>query len=90
LKPGEELPIKTDNISWAEIRAAIKSLKIGKATGIDNIPSEAIHVSGEVSVEANSLIRSGGKRKSQMNGRMVSLLNCQRKGIPHIVRIGEE
>ena len=52
MQPGEELPIKTENISRAEIRAAIKSLKIGKATGIDNMPSEAIHVGGEVSVEA--------------------------------------
>ena len=52
LQPGEELPIKTENISRAEIRAAIKSLKIGKVTGIDNMPSEAIHAGGEVSVEA--------------------------------------
>ena len=52
LQPGEELPIKTNNISRAEIRSAIKSLKIGKAPGIDNITSEAIHAGGEVSVEA--------------------------------------
>jgi len=44
--------MKTDNISRAEIRSAVKSLKIGKATGIDNIPSQAIHADSEVSVEA--------------------------------------
>jgi len=52
LQPGEGLLIKTDNISQAEIRSGIKSLKIGKATEIDNIPSEAIYAGGEVSVEA--------------------------------------
>ena len=52
MQPWEELPKKTDNILQPEIRSGIKSLKIGKATGIDNIPSEAIHAGGEVSAEA--------------------------------------
>ena len=50
LQPEEELPIRTDDISRAEIRSAIKSLKTGKATGADNIPSEAIQARGVVGV----------------------------------------
>ena len=52
LQPGEELQIRTDCISWAKIRSAIKSLKNGKATGVDNIPSDAIQAGGVVSVDA--------------------------------------
>ena len=66
LQPGEELPIKTENISRAEIRAAIKSLKIGKATGIDNMPSEAIHAGGEVSVEALYILLNKIWREEQI------------------------
>lgn len=90
LQPGKDIPIKTDNISRAEIKSAIKSLK---TTGIDNIPSKAIHAGAEVSVEAlstDSSIRSGGQRKSQMNRRRVSSLSCRGKVIAHIVRIGGE
>ena len=92
LQPGEELPIKTDNISLVEIRFAVKSLKIGKATEIDNIPSGAFMqvVKCQLRPCTNYLIRCGEKRKSLMNGRKVCSLNCQRKGIPRIVRIGEE
>jgi len=52
LQQGSQLPIKTDKISKAEIKSAIKSLKIGKVAGVDNIPPEAIRVGGEVSIEA--------------------------------------
>ena len=52
LQPGEELPIRTDDISRAEIGSAIKSLKTGKSTGVDNIFSEAIQAGGVVSVDA--------------------------------------
>lgn len=39
----------------------VKSIKIGNATGIDNIPSEAIQAGGGVSIEAlyKLLMKSG-------------------------------
>ena len=44
--------MNTDKISKAEIKSAIKSLRIGKVAGVDSIPPEAIRVGGEVSMEA--------------------------------------
>ena len=50
-EPEVDLRIRTDYISKNEIRKALKSMKKGKAAGIDNIRPEALSAGGEVTVE---------------------------------------
>ena len=50
-EPESELRIRTDCITKSEIRKALKSMKNGKAAGIDNIPPEALSAGGEITVE---------------------------------------
>ena len=51
IEPGEELNIRTEGISRNEIKIAIKSLKSGKASGIDEIPAEALKAGGNDIIE---------------------------------------
>ena len=46
------LNIDTGEITRVEIREALKSLKNGKAAGVDNIPAEALKEGGDVIVES--------------------------------------
>lgn len=43
------LNIKVDNIKKHEIKSALKSLKNGKAAGIDGIPPEGLKYGEEIS-----------------------------------------
>ena len=47
LEPGPDLNIKVDNIKKRQIKNALKSLKNGKAAGIDEIPPEALKHGGD-------------------------------------------
>ena len=52
LEASPPLNIDTGEITRAEIREALKSLKNGKAAGVDNIPAEALKEGGDVIVES--------------------------------------
>ena len=49
-KPANDLPIKTDDFTPEELKSAIKSLKNGKASGVDSaLTSETIKFGGDLS-----------------------------------------
>ena len=76
-----QLPVKTDGISKAEINSAFKSLKIGKGAGVGNIPREPfVWVVRYQSKHCTTFsTKSGGRRKSQMNGERDFSLSCQKR-----------
>ena len=49
--PRPDLPTNKESITKAEIRAALKKLKNGKAPGLDNIPPEALKDGGAITVD---------------------------------------
>ena len=51
LEPGPDLNIPTNEISRQEVLKALGALKNGKATGVDNIPAEALKEGGDVIVD---------------------------------------
>ena len=65
---NEDLNINCGRISKEETKRAIKKLKLGKAPGIDNIPSDVLKA--DIGATTNVLY-SGIKRKYQLNGRQV-------------------
>ena len=52
LEPGPTLSIHTGEITKLEIRKALRSLKNGKAAGVDNIPAEALKEGGAEIVDS--------------------------------------
>ena len=50
LAEGQELLISTGNITKNAIHDVLKSLRNGKAAGLENIPAEAINAGGDISV----------------------------------------
>lgn len=52
LEPGPTLSIHTGEITKLEIRKALRSLKNGKAAGVDNIPVEALKEGGAEIVDS--------------------------------------
>ena len=51
LEIGQPLNIRTGNITRAEVTTAIKHLKSGKASGVDNIPPEAMKALDAMSID---------------------------------------
>ena len=91
LQQGSQLPIKDRWNLQGWIKSAIKSLKIGKVAGVDNIPPEAIRVGGEVSIEALHSLLNKIWRQEEIpdEWRKGLLVKLPKKGIPPIVRTGD-
>lgn len=58
-----------EEIGGEEIREERKSLRVGKASGIDEIPNELWKYGGEELEEWNSAIRCGEEKDGQRNGK---------------------
>ena len=56
LKSGTSLNIHTGGITKIEVRKALKSLKNGKATRVDNIPAEALKEGDEIVNQLHQLL----------------------------------
>ena len=91
LQQGSQFPIKTDEISKAELSQLLKASKLGRWLEWTTSPQKPfVWVVRYQSKHCTAFsTKSGGRRKSQMNGERDFSLSCEKKEIPPIVRTGE-